>query len=109
MSGDNGPVWGSWEDSVAFGTEGATFKPIAEGEGSKTFVVGLEPGQELASHPAPDDLCLLVVQGQVSLLAGDERRSCDVGELVQMRAGVPHSIRNGDSGRAVVVGVLHRP
>ncbi|MDA8391207.1 MAG: cupin domain-containing protein [Actinomycetota bacterium] len=102
------PLWASWEESVAFDGAGATVRTVGEGQGSKTFVVGLEPGQVLPTHPAPEDLCLLVVQGDVNLVASEERRPCRSGDVVQMRAGVPHSIENGDSTRAVVVGVLRK-
>ncbi len=104
QDGDS-PLWGSWEKVVSFDPTKATVRPVISSQGSKAFIVGLEPGQQLRSHPAPADLYLFVVQGSVTFTIADQVNAVNLGDCVLMKKGVPHAIYNSQEARAAVLGV----
>lgn len=104
--GPEGATTGSWPGAVAFDSERAVVRPVANGHGGRVFVVGLVPGQQLAEHPAPGPLCLLVVEGAARIMVEGAVHDCVTGGCALMGPGARHSLLALGGQRAVVVGVL---
>ena len=96
----------SFLDAVAFDAGRATVTPLASLGSMRAFVVGLQPGQRLADHPAPAPLCLLVVEGNVTITVDGHARPAPAGSTVVIGDGVTHALEAVGSARAIVVGVL---
>lgn len=99
---------GSWAAAVAYEPARAVVRPVASAGRMRAFVVGLEPHQELPTHPAPGPLALTVVAGQVTLTVEGERLECPLQATVLVAAGVEHALRAG-AERAAVLGVVLQP
>ncbi|MFQ5613463.1 MAG: cupin domain-containing protein [Anaerolineae bacterium] len=59
----------------------------------KTILFSFATGQELSEHTASQPAMLYFVQGQASLILGDDAQEAGPGTWVHMPAGLPHSIR----------------
>lgn len=96
---------GSFRSSVRFDPDRPVVANVTSHEATTVFVVCLEPGQELPTHPAPAELTLLVIEGQPTVTVADTAKAASVGDVLAMVAGTTHSLSAGGH-RAVVVGVL---
>ncbi|MDQ6783307.1 MAG: hypothetical protein M3063_07690 [Actinomycetota bacterium] len=97
---------GSFRTATRFDSHSPVVAAVGSDRATKVFVVCLEPGQELARHPAPLELTLLVIEGDPLITFDEKPRLAMPGDVVIVAAGGVHSLRGG-SQRAVVVGVLH--
>jgi quercetin dioxygenase-like cupin family protein len=93
-----------------FSPEKMAKSTVARGE---TLFAGLncfEPGQEHALHShAGQDKLYVVLEGDAEIHVGGELQAISAGGAAFAPSGVPHSIRNGGSGRLVVLAVLAPP
>ncbi|MDQ6840620.1 MAG: cupin domain-containing protein [Actinomycetota bacterium] len=96
---------GSFRSSIRFDPERPVVATVSTERATTVFVVCLEPAQALAQHPAPNELTLLVIDGQPLITVIDEACPTKPGDVLVVASGALHSLRAG-SDRAVVVGVL---
>jgi quercetin dioxygenase-like cupin family protein len=69
-----------------------------------------EPGQEHALHShAGQDKLYLILEGTGQVRIGDEEQTLSAGDAAFAPSGVPHSMRNTDAGRLVVLAILAPP
>jgi len=69
-----------------------------------------EPGQEHALHThAGQDKLYYVVEGQGTVLVGEEETRIAAGDLVLAKADEPHSLRNPGPERLVVMAIMAPP
>jgi quercetin dioxygenase-like cupin family protein len=65
---------------------GRVARTVQHGEAMRAVVIALRDGVELAEHEAPPAGTLHVLHGRVSVVAGDDRWTLTIGEMVS----VPH-------------------
>ena len=71
---------------------------------SKTMVVGLEPGQAIPVHHPKSDLTLLILEGQATLVAGDQDlEKAGPGATMIVEAGQGRGIRADQRTLVLVV------
>lgn len=80
----------SIRDKAVFGQDRFEAVTLAKTNRSDTKVVGLEPGQAIPVHHPQSDLTMVIIEGQATLVSGDE-------ELAQ--AG-PGAVLHAEAGRA---------
>ena len=84
----------------------ATF-PMLGAHGTKqsaTVYVELEPNKELGTHTDSAEELLLVLEGNIEALVGDEQSEASKGQLILVPKMVPHNFRNIGTGKAKVLG-----
>lgn len=96
----------SLRSAVRFDPEKVAVATVTSDRDTTVFVVCLEPAQELAPHPAPAELTLVVIEGGPVITVADVSRTTAPGDVLIVAADALHSLRGGPE-RAVVVGVLH--
>jgi quercetin dioxygenase-like cupin family protein len=86
----------------------ATFRLVGV-HGSKklaTVYFELEPGDNLGRHTDSAEELLIVLDGNVDVIVGDEKRKVKKGALALVPQMVPHDLKNTGSTTAKVLGVL---
>ncbi|HEX7009518.1 MAG TPA: hypothetical protein VF184_06020 [Phycisphaeraceae bacterium] len=77
---------------------------LAQTPRSKTMLVGLEPGQAIPVHHPGSDLTLLVLEGEATLVAGEEDLAkAGPGALLYAEAGQARGIRADQRTLALAV------
>jgi quercetin dioxygenase-like cupin family protein len=77
---------------------------LAQTPRSKTMLVCLEPGQAIPVHSPGIDLTLVVLEGEATLVAGEEELNrARAGAAVVVQAGQPRGIRADVRTLALVV------
>ncbi len=85
--------------------KGVTIKPLA-GEHVMLNYVEFEPHSEVPSHAHPHEQLGLMIEGELDLWIGDERRTLRPGDTYVIPGGVSHGARSG-AGRALVLDVFY--
>lgn len=96
---------------VASVKELARFQPqrftpnvLAQTAHSRTMVVGLEPGQAIPVHRPGSDITMLVLEGQATLVAGNEElEQAGPGAMLVVGAGQARGIRADQRTTVLVV------
>jgi quercetin dioxygenase-like cupin family protein len=76
---------------------------------SSAVVIELEPGWALGEHTDSPEEILLVMEGTVELIVGDERRIAGPGTVAVVPAMTPHAIRNAGDTTARIIGYFPEP
>ncbi|MEP7354964.1 MAG: cupin domain-containing protein [Acidobacteriota bacterium] len=83
---------------------------LAQGSQMMVGLNAFEPGQEHAAHAhAGQDKLYVILEGQGTVLVGDETDLLAVGDVAFAPAGVTHSIHNPGPDRLLVMAVLAPP
>jgi quercetin dioxygenase-like cupin family protein len=85
--------------------KGVTIKPLA-GEHVMLNYVELQPHSEVAKHSHPHEQLGLMIEGELDLWIGEERRSLRPGDTYVIPGGVPHGARTA-GGRALILDVFY--
>ena len=80
-----------WKEKVVFSTEGPQPFVLVETPKLKSVLVGLEPGQKLPPHPAPDGVYYFL-QGTGWMIVDDQRLRVQAGTIVVVPDGAKRSI-----------------
>lgn len=91
--------------SIRFDPDRPVVANVVSHRSTTVFAVCLDVGQELAPHPAPAELTLMIMEGQPTITVAEAARLSAPGDVVAMGEGVMHSLSAG-SQRTVVVGIL---
>lgn len=79
----------------------------ADGTASTSVVYfEIEPGNRLSRHADSAEEVLIVLEGEVEALVGDERAVLRAGGVAVVPATVPHEVRNAGRGTARMAGVF---
>jgi quercetin dioxygenase-like cupin family protein len=76
-----------WRDKVVFSAEGPKPQVLLESPRFRVVLVGLEAGQRIPPHPAPEAV-YQVLDGSGTMLVGGERIAVEAGSLVVVPSGV---------------------
>jgi len=85
--------------------KGITIRPLA-GEHVMFTYVELLPHSEVPTHSHPHEQLGLMLEGELEMQIGDERRTLRPGDAYVIPGGVPHGARTGDP-RALVLDIFH--
>jgi quercetin dioxygenase-like cupin family protein len=69
---------------------------------ARAVLVGLDPGQELGDHQVKEHAWIVVVDGTVTLRAGDEQVDAPAGTLARFEPDERHSVRS-DGGAKILL------
>ncbi len=98
----------SIRDRAEFGSGHFTPVTLARTEHSDTKVVGLEAGQAIPVHHPNSDLTMVVIEGEATLVAGDEElQHAGPGAVLHVAAGEARGIHADQ--RTIVVVVASPP
>lgn len=84
----NSRVYPNWRDTVVFTADGPKPQFLLDSAKFKVVLVGLEAGQKLPTHPAPEAV-YHVLEGSGWMNVAGERIAVEAGVVVVVPAGVP--------------------
>jgi quercetin dioxygenase-like cupin family protein len=70
---------------------------------ARAVLVGLTPGQELGDHQVKEHAWVIVVDGTVTLRAGDDEVEAPAGTLARFEPDERHSVRSEDGARILLL------
>jgi quercetin dioxygenase-like cupin family protein len=70
---------------------------------ARAVLVGLTPGQELGDHQVKEHAWVIVVDGTVTLRAGDYEVEAPAGTLARFEPDERHSVRSEDGARILLL------
>lgn len=76
---------------------GGKARILLENEHVKVVNLVLQPGEQVASHPAEADALFIAIHGTGTLQAGNESISMVKGSMLACPAGIPRSIIAGEN------------
>lgn len=85
--------------------KGVMMKPLA-GRSVMLCYFELAPGSEIPTHSHPHEQAGMVIEGQLELWIGDERKILQPGDMYTCPGGVPHGGRVVD-GPVIALDVFH--
>lgn len=66
-------------------------------------LMALAPGEEIGTHSAPANALVLALEGSCHFTVGDRKHRVQVGESLQMPAGVPHSLKTDEGFKMMLL------
>ncbi len=85
--------------------KGVTIHPLAGAQVMFTYVE-LAPHAEVPSHSHPHEQLGVMLEGELEMQVGGERRMLKPGDAYVIPGGVPHGARTGGT-RALVLDIFH--
>ena len=76
---------------------------LTKGEGAASLTVGellMHPGSALRLHTHPTDEAIVLLEGSVQMVVGDETRTVTAGHILLAPPGTPHRLLNDTGGDA---------
>jgi len=67
-------------------------KTILDEANGGVTLFAFDEGQKLSEHTAPFDALVQIVEGRARVVIGDRQMELEEGQVVVMRANVPHSV-----------------
>lgn len=64
----------------------------------RVVLVTMREGAELQEHTAPGPITIHALEGSFDVSVEDDSRSLEAGDLISIRADVPHAVRATDDG-----------
>jgi len=92
----------NWREKIIFSDNGPQPYVLVENEKIKAVLVGLEPGQKLPPHPAPDGVYQFL-EGAGWMIVDEQRLRVQAGSIVSVPSGAKRGIEA--ETRLVFVGV----
>ncbi len=83
----------SLKDGVAYADESVVSRTLIDKPAGTLTLFAFDAGQGLSEHTAPFDAVVQVLDGKAELTIGGQTVCATAGELINMPAGVPHSVR----------------
>jgi quercetin dioxygenase-like cupin family protein len=83
--------------------------PVHRGTGARSsaaVLFELEPGNRLGTHTDSAEEVLVVLEGEVEIVVGDDRRRAAAGTIAVVPAEVPHDVIGAGDTPARVTGVF---
>lgn len=83
------------------------FKSIMTNDNGGISLLAFKTGQELASHLAPAEVMICVLEGDVDFIMIDRPLHLHKGEFFLMGNGVPHSVKALTDAKVMLVKIKH--
>lgn len=80
-----------WQEKVVYSAEGPQPQPLIVTPKLKSVLVGLNAGQKIPAHPAPDAVYHFI-EGSGQMIVAEERIAVQAGTTIAVPAGVPRGI-----------------
>jgi quercetin dioxygenase-like cupin family protein len=93
--------WNLHEIPTPEGTRSPVVLHSQDGEG-RVVLIGIDAGQELGEHQVKEAALLLVVDGEVTVEAGDESVDAESGALFRFDPDERRAVRTASGGRVVL-------
>ena len=93
--------WDLHEIPTPEGTRSPVVLHSQDGEG-RVVLIRIDEGQELGEHQVKEAALLLVVDGEVTVEAGDESVGAEAGALFRFDPDERRSVRSASGGRVVL-------
>ncbi|TAM91092.1 MAG: cupin domain-containing protein [Candidimonas sp.] len=94
----------SIREKVQFGKEHFQAIPLVKSGKSVLMAVGLEPGQAIPVHHPGSDVAIIVIEGELTLVSGDEElEHAGPGAVLYAEAGKARGIRADKRSIAVAM------
>ena len=90
---DPQPFLGHYTDLAAFRPEQFNPLGLAQSEHMKLVLVCLEPGQSIPAHEPGVDMALIVIEGEGTLISGDQEQPVRPGSIGFVPAGVRRGVK----------------
>jgi len=94
-------TWNLMEIDAPGGTVDPTV--LMTDDGTRAIAIRLEPGQELRDHQVRERAWVVVVEGEVEIVSGDDRVSGRPGTLVTFDPRERHAIASATGGRLLLI------
>lgn len=72
--------------------EKVQFKPIISTDNGGVVLVAFKAGQQLATHTAPAQLMVTVLEGEIEFTVNNQPHTLRAGEFILVDAGALHSV-----------------
>jgi quercetin dioxygenase-like cupin family protein len=94
----------SW-DLNAIETPGGSRSPVVlfSDDDARAVLIGLEPGQEMGEHEVKENALLVVLEGTVSIGAGEESLEAGAGTMIRFEPEERHSVASPGGARLVLL------
>ncbi len=89
--------------------DGVARRVIAKNAGGAVTLFAFSAGQQIASHTAPVDVLLTVIDGALRVTVGGVPLDVPAGSLVRLPAGVPHALDALAESHAILVVLRETP
>ena len=93
--------WNLHEIPTPEGTRSPVVLHSQDGEG-RVVLIRIDEGQELGEHQVKEAALLLVVEGEVTVEAGDESVDAEAGALFRFDPDERRTVRSASGGRVVL-------
>ena len=93
--------WDLHEIPTPEGTRSPVVLHSQDGEG-RVVLIRIDAGQELGEHQVKEAALLLVVEGEVTVEAGDESVDAEAGALFRFDPDERRTVRSASGGRVVL-------
>jgi quercetin dioxygenase-like cupin family protein len=94
--------WNLYEIATPDGIRSPVVLHTQDGEG-RVLLIGIDEGQALGEHQVKEAALLLVVDGKVTVEAGDESVDAEAGALFRFDPDERRSVRSASGGRVLLV------
>lgn len=92
-------------DQIAPAAEKVTFRNIFETSNGGVSLIAFKEGQALATHLAPAEVMVYVVDGEIEFVVEDEPRYMHTGEYLLIGKDVSHSVKAHTDAKVMLVKV----
>jgi quercetin dioxygenase-like cupin family protein len=76
---------------------------VHQDEGARAVLIVLTPGQELGEHQVKENAWIVIVEGEVQVVAGAEEIELSAGGMMRFEPGERHSLGSTDGARLLIV------
>lgn len=94
-------------DQVVNSDEHVEFREILKNDNGGVSLLSFSAGQELATHLAPAELMVYVLDGEIVFTVIDKPVHIHCGEALLVGDGVPHSVHAVTDAKVMLVKIKH--
>ena len=88
---------------VEYNSEKFTNKLLLQNENQKAILFAFSTGQELKTHTTPTPALLIMLEGKCEFLMNGNSQTLAAGEVIEIPAQVPHSLKALSNFKMVLV------
>ena len=88
---------------VEYNSEKFTNKLLLQNENQKAILFAFSAGQELKTHTTPTPALLIMLEGKCEFLMNGNSQTLATGEVIEIPAQVPHSLKAISNFKMVLV------
>ena len=90
-------------EQIRISNEKVQFQNIFVNENGGVTLLAFRAGQELATHTAPAEVMVNVMEGEIEFTMLNDLHTLKAGEFMLMGADVPHSVRAKTDAKVMLV------